>query len=267
MVYIVMPAKDEAQNIKIALDNCVSCNYEKIIVIANGCRDNTEEVVRSHSLFNENKIILLSFPEPLGIDIPRALGAAYAYKNNCQGVVFLDGDIIGNVAQNISDLIHSIINKNADLALTNCYPYINYREPLVQSILKFREKLNRKINLFTQLGVAIPSHGPHGLSRKALEIIPWPFIAIPPLSLAFAAQVGLKVKVVTSIPHYKLLSAPRGIYHTIKIGETIIGDCLEGISYVTDGSRQRTYQEHNYLGYHLSRRFDLLEGYIASLSR
>ena len=150
------------------------------------------------------------------------------------------------------------------MALTNCYPYINNREPLVKTILSFREKLNSTLGLFSQLGVALPSHGPHGLSRGSLEIIPWEYIAIPPLSLAYLAQHQLKVRVVTSIPHKELLSAPRKVNHSIKVAETIIGDCIEAINYINYSRRDRSYNDLEYLGYHPERRFDLLQEYIDS---
>lgn len=266
MVCIVMPIKNEALNIKYALDNCLVLPIDKIVAVINGCTDNTEGAVLDHPLYKENKIQIIKFVDTLGIDVPRAVGAAYAYyKNNCDAVIFVDGDMTGNISRNLLHLIEAVTINKIDMALTNCYPYINNRDPMVKTIISFRENLNSNLGLFSQLGVALPSHGPHGLSRKSLELIPWEYIAIPPLSLASVAQHKLDVKVVTSIPHKELLSAPRKIDHSIKVAETIIGDCIEAINYINNHGHERTYKGHNYLGYHPERRFDLLKEYIASI--
>ena len=267
MTYIVMPIKNEAFNLNQALDNLINLPITKVIAVINGCIDNTEEVILDHPLYKENKIIIIKFIEALGIDVPRAVGAAYAYlKTNCQAVVFVDGDMTGNISRNLQHLIEAVTTNKVDMALTNCYPYINNREPLVKTILNFREKLISTLGLLSQLGVSLPSHGPHGLSRRSLEIIPWEYIAIPPLSLAYGAQHKLNIKVVTSIPHQELLSAPRKLNHSIKVAETIIGDCIEAINYIKYSKRDRTYNSLEYLGYHPERRFDLLQEYIASLT-
>lgn len=263
MIAVVIPAKNEEDRITKVLDTCSKLPVDIIIPIVNGSTDHTKENIISHPL--NPKIKLLYFSKPLGIDIPRAIGAAYAYSINADVILFLDGDMIGNISSNLLELITSIELKDCDMALTNCYPYINYRNPVADTVLKYREKLNRKLKVFSKLGLASPSHGPHAISRKLLEKVPLYSIAIPPLSLAIAVDKKLQVRVVTSIPHPLLLSSPRDIKHGDKIAQTIIGDCLQAINYLEKKNALENNNRNNYLGYHLLRRFDLLKKYVKDI--
>lgn len=263
MLSIVIPAKNEAEQIHQTLNNCTNLPVDLIIPILNGCTDMTKAEILAHPL--KSKIHLIEFSEPLGIDIPRAVGAAYAYKHNSQAVLFLDGDMRGNITSQLQTLLDGIINNNIDMALTNCYPYITYRPLLASTVISYREKLNRHLGVFADLGLANPCHGPHAVSKKLLEKIPWRALALPPLSLAMAVYYNLKVKVVTSIPHNYLLSSRRDDDHNTLIAETIIGDCIEALNFLQGLPAKREYNGIFYLGYQPERRFDLLEKFIQSL--
>ncbi|SMB86840.1 Glycosyl transferase family 2 [Desulfonispora thiosulfatigenes DSM 11270] len=263
MVAIVIPAKNEENRIAKVLDTCSFLAADIIIVVINGCIDQTKNKILGHPLLH--KIKLIRYSTPLGIDIPRAIGAAYAYKIGSNVIMFLDGDMIGNIANNLNKLIYAVQNDGIDMALTNCYPYINYRHPLASTVSKYREKLNKEIGLFPNLGISTPSHGPHAISRKLLQLIPFYSLAIPPLSLAIAAQKGLYIKVVTSIDHKLLLSSERNQKHSDLIAQTIIGDCLQAINYI-DNNPYSNNSRDLYLGYHPTRRFDLLEKYLHHLN-
>jgi len=259
VVSVVIPVKNEGENIKKTLDNCQDLPIKNIIVVLNGCTDNSLEIVQNHCL--REFIQIIKFNEPLGIDVPRAIGAIYAYKNKATAVLFLDGDMQGNITPHLQELIAAVTLNNIDMALTNCYPYITIRPTIANTVLCYRERLNRCLGVFAKLGLANPSHGPHAVSRKLLEIVPWRAFAIPPLSLAIAVKTKLNVKVVTSVPHNLLLSSLRNDNHSIFIAETIIGDCLEALSYLKGEPPSREENGIYYLGYHPYRRFQLLEEY------
>jgi glycosyltransferase involved in cell wall biosynthesis len=263
LVSVVIPVKNEEERIAKSLDNCQSLPLDKIIIILNGCTDNSKEIILSHSL--RNYVYLLEFNAPLGIDIPRAVGAAYAYKLGSNAVLFLDGDMEGEINNNLSKLTYAINVENIDMALTDCYPYNTVRPTIARKVLSYRERLNRSLGLFEKLGVANPSHGPHAISRRLLEVIPWRALAIPPLSLAIAAKANLKIEVATSLPHRNLLSPLRNDDHSILIAETIIGDCLEAICHLKGVPPSREDKGIYYLGYHPERKFDLLDNYVRDL--
>ncbi|MDP4125415.1 MAG: glycosyltransferase family 2 protein [Bacillota bacterium] len=261
MFAAVIPAKNEEKSILAALTTILRLPVGYIILVLNGCTDRTFELIRS---IPDPRLHILYFTEPLGIDIPRAVGALYARHLGVKGTLFIDGDMSGDIYKNLLHLITSI-ESGTDLALTNCYPYITNRQKLAHLVLKFRARLNRELDLFKILGLATPTHGPHALSEHALKMLPSEAIAIPPLTLYWAKKNNLSIKVATSIPHEALHSPRKHRNHARLIAETIIGDCLMGLALHQNAPLTRTLGKHTLLGYHPERRFDLLAEWEQSL--
>lgn len=267
----VIPAYNEANTINTVLENLTPCNFQKIILVANGCTDLTEEIAQRSPIKSQLKI--LSFPEPLGLDIPRAIGAAYAKKYYPQGIVFIDGDMDGEITPAIYKLLLGL-KKGLDLALTNCYPLPDRLSDLAANVLKYREIVNKKLGLFPQIGHATPSHGPHAISARLLAQIPFNALAIPPLTLAYASQNHFQVGVAASISH-KLLGSPlRSSEHAQNVADTIIGDCLQALAYLEGVPLEEILQSPpssvslppNFDPvYRKARRFDVLEKFLKSL--
>lgn len=261
MFSAVIPAQNEEKSILAVLTNLLSLPLDLIIPVLNGCTDNTLELIRS---IPDPRLHIIYFTQPLGIDIPRAIGALYALMLKTDGVLFIDGDMSGNIHGNLSDLLKALQN-GIDVALTNCYPYITHRANLVNFVLRFRSQLNKELDLFQTLGLATPTHGPHALSAKALSQFPPEAIAIPPLSLVWAKNNNLRIKVSTSIPHANLHSPRKHRRHTRLITGTIIGDCLMALAFAQGQPLTRTLGKHEFLGYHPERRFDLLQQWRKAL--
>ncbi|MGC7871632.1 glycosyltransferase family 2 protein [Desulfosporosinus sp. SYSU MS00001] len=254
MFSAIIPAKNEEKSILAVLTTVLRLPVDYIILVLNGCTDQTLELARS---IPDSRIHILFFSDPLGIDIPRAVGALYARSLGVDGTLFVDGDMSGDIYENLLSLI-TTVNSGVDVALTNCYPYITNRQKLANLVLKFRAKLNRELDLFKNLGLSTPTHGPHALSKLALSNIPPEAIAIPPLTLFWAKKLDLMIKVATSIPHQRLHSPRKHRGHARLIAETIIGDCLMGITLSQNLPSTRSLGKHQLLGYHPERRFDLL---------
>ncbi|MDQ7092776.1 glycosyltransferase [Desulfosporosinus sp. PR] len=261
MFAAVIPAKNEEKSILAVLTTVLRLPVDYIILVLNGCTDRTLELTRS---IHDARIHILFFSDSLGIDIPRAIGALYAHHLGVDGALFVDGDMSGDIYQNLQALI-STVNSGVDVALTNCYPYITNRQKLANLVLKFRAKLNRELDLFKSLGLSTPTHGPHALSRRALQTLPSEAIAIPPLTLYWAKKNDLLIKVATSIPHEGLRSPRKHRSHARLIAETIIGDCLMGITLSQNQSAARSLGKHQLSGYHPERRFDLLQTWQQAL--
>lgn len=259
---IVIPAYNEEGRIGQVLENLSDLPVDHFIVIANGCRDRTVEEARR---FRDPRLDLHVFEQKLGVDVPRAVGARIAYKYNSQGVLFVDGDMMGKFTEVLLKLMERI-DQGWDMALVNCYPVIPYRHRASFSQLTtfFRAKLNRKLNLFDKLGIASPSHGPHALSRRLLEVVPFRELAIPPVSLVLARQAGLTIGVAAGLPHQELRSKPGNVRHWELTAETIIGDCLEAISILEGKPRSRVYHGVEMLGYHPERNWALLHDFLNS---
>jgi len=261
MFAAVVPAQNESGRIGIVLNRLLQLPLENIIPVINGCTDNTlEEVLR----IRNPRICPVFFTESLGIDVPRAVGTCYALMLNANGVLFVDGDMTGDFRHHLSKLLEAL-GQGVDLALVNCYPYITNRQKLASLVLNFRGRLNRELGLFRDLGLASPTHGPHGVSRKLLEQVEISALATPPLELAQAKKKNLRIKVVTSIPHSLLSSPVRERGHARKVAHTIVGDCLQALCFAKGLEPSRSFGKHNFDGYNSSRRFDLLAEYQAGL--
>lgn len=261
MFAVIIPIKNEEKSILAVLTTILRLPVEYIILVINGCTDRTLDLACS---ILDTRLRILYFADPLGIDIPRAIGSLYARQLGVKGILFVDGDMSGDLYQNLLDLLQSIQN-GIDVAITNCYPYITHRQKLANLVLRFRAKLNRELDLFKTLGLATPTHGPHALSDRALQMLPIEAIAIPPLTLYWAKKSSLTLQVATSISHENLHSPRKNRSHARLIAETIIGDCLMGLSLIENSPPTRALGKHNMLGYHPERRFDLLAKWEQSL--
>lgn len=257
----VVPAKDEQGRIGKVLNMLKKTFVEQIIVVVNGATDDTMREVKAQKMAN---VKILYFKKKLGIDIPRAIGAYRAFKDGATSVVFVDGDMVGDISQNINELLFAIKKRNIDLALTDCYPYITYSNELTEQIMLFRALLNINLALYHKITIATPSHGPCAISRKLMEAADFRDFAVPPVILASAAKQKLSIDIATTIPQNKLGSKIRNYPHSRKIADTIIGDSLEALCYFKGTPRKRCYISREFQGYNPDRRFDLLEKFIRS---
>ncbi len=260
MLVAVVPVKNEASSIKRVIQNLLTVPVDLVIPVLNGCNDRSEQIVRG---FPARLVQPLVFAEALGIDIPRAVGAIRARTLGAQTVLFVDGDMDGDIVKVLRELAAAVTTKGVDLTLTNCYPAgeLVRLSDLASYLLEMRLTLNRELGLAQLIGPASPSHGPHAVSRKFLTRIPLRELAVPPVALVLTAQKGLKIGVEATIAHRHLGSPFRSPVHARRIAETIIGDCLEALNLTRGLPRERSLNGVTYLGYHTERRFDLLEAF------
>ncbi len=261
MIASVIPAKNEALTIGKVIATALAAGADLVIPVINGCRDNSLDIIEK---MRSSKIHPLYFEEPLGIDVPRAVGAAWAYKMGAEAIFFVDGDMAGEITDALKELTAAVREKRADLALTDCYPPEGQARlsVLASNLLQVRILLNRTLGLEKEIGSASPSHGPHAISRAFLEQVSVRELAVPPVALALAAKKKLAVKIGTQIPHRQLGSPQRDPGHCHRIAQTIIGDCLEAMQAYRGEQRDRSLHGVVYLGYHQERRFDLLEKFL-----
>lgn len=261
----VVPACNEEKSIPLVINNLLGAEVDCIVIVANGCVDQT---CTSASSFAKNIPFfhILNYKDPLGIDVPRAIGALFSLKLNPTGIVFVDGDMRGPIISTLKELISGVEN-GLDMALTNCYPFVSLRSDLATMVLNERELLNRKIGLFNKLGLASPSHGPHAVSNRFLQTVDLEALAIPPLSMAIAAKNQLSIGVSSAISHEKLGSESRDSLHATMIAETIIGDCRQALEYL-EGTplKEVLLNKKDLMGYRSLRRFDLLHEYKQTLN-
>lgn len=261
MLVAVIPARNEERSIERVLQHLFAVPVDLAIPVLNGSSDGTGKIL---SGIRDHRLHPVVFKESLGIDLPRAIGAYQAYRLGAQNILFVDGDMAGHFVSSLRELVNAVGRAGIDLALTDCYPeYSNsILSDLARLLVQVRLQLNHQLGLADTLGSASPSHGPHCVSRKLLEAVPFEDLAVPPVMLAMAVRSGLTVKVATELPHHRLKSSLRDQLHCRKIAETVIGDCLEAIQEFRQQPRSREQNGIQFSGYHQERRFDLLKQYI-----
>jgi glycosyltransferase involved in cell wall biosynthesis len=262
MIAAVIPARNEAATIGKVLRAATNAGAGLLIPVVNGCTDSTPEEIKKAGLASVKPVF---FDSPLGVDVPRAVGAALALQFGAKVILFVDADMGGEIQEVLLKLVKAVTGKNIHLALTDCYPPEEpcKPSPLAGRVLKMRRRLNRIIGLEKEIGAASPSHGPHAVSRRFFEEVPLRELAVPPVALALAAKKGLSVALGAQIPHPLLGSPVRDSLHAHLVAETIIGDCLEAIQTYRGEPRDRTLSGVPFTGYHNFRRFDLLEKFLA----
>lgn len=255
----VVPARNEQGRIGKVLKMLSNSRVDKIILVINGCNDNTLWEAKSLDI---PYVDIIPFKEPLGIDVPRSIGAYKAYKEGADCVIFVDGDMIGNLLPHIDNLLIAVKEAKVDLALTDCYPYGIYSNELTQKIILFRSLLNTNLGIYKKIKVATPSHGLHAVSRRLLENANFRDFAVPPVILAHAVKSKLKVDIATRLPQDMLGSRIKNYSHAKKITDTIIGDSLEALYFFYGLPRKRRYMYLEFQGYNTDRRFDILEDFL-----
>lgn len=257
MLFAVVPAQNEEKRIGVLLEQLAGlAEIHHTLLVINGSTDRTAEVVKKSKIKHLTTVI---FRESLGIDVPRAIGAYHAYRQGAGYILFVDGDLTGDIAGQLKELIDNSIKGGLDLGLTDCYPSPPPLNHHIQKLFFFRQMLSRETGLDKKIGISSPSHGPHLVSRRLLDHIPFRELAIPPVEMVMAWKKGLSLDIGTVIPHRQLGSSVKGYLHNHLIVQTIAGDCLEALCLFRDIPRQRTYEGQEYTGYHRQRRWDLLD--------
>ncbi|SET05301.1 glycosyltransferase family 2 protein [Anaerobranca gottschalkii] len=262
MLFAIVPAQNEEDRISTALNHLLFVGVDKIVVVANGCIDRTEEIIKN----NYPQVHLITFKDSLGIDIPKAIGCAWALKEGATNFLFYDGDLIGEITSELMLLINSHLRNNYCLTLTNCYPTPNLIENLPKELVLPRLHLNELLGVSDKIGISTPSHGPHIISKDLFKYIEVKDIATPPILLAKAVKYGAKIGIGANIPHFRLGSRLKNGSHAKLIFDTIAGDCAEAISIYLGLPKSRCLFGKEYIGYNSKRRFDLLESYLKSLN-
>lgn len=255
MFAAVVPARNEEGRIGITLGRLQRLPLDLIVAVVNGSTDQTAAEVDE---LRERRVLKVVYPEPLGLDVPRALGAQLALEHGATGVLFVDGDMAGDMEPALRMLMQTVKSGRQDMALTHVRR-APARDPasMAYRVTALRRDLNAALDL-SLAGDAVACHGPHAVSRRLLEVIPLREVALPPVCQALAARAGLRVGVAASLAHADLRHRLRSPDHRRRVGETMIGDILEALRLVQGKPRSRWHDGRSWLGYHPQRRLDLL---------
>lgn len=226
VVSVVIPVVNERKTIAGVIRQAFAVHRDtEVIVVANGTTDGTAQVAESLGAR------VLHFPEPLGHDVGRSLGAREA-KGRI--VLFTDGDIV-IPAREMMPLVKAVEN-GVDIALNS---YLGPTDKMnVHGVVLAKHALNIALSRPELKGASMTTI-PHAVSRKALEAIGWEHLAIPPKAQAIGICRGLDVRAVHYIEVGRTNPKRRRRQGNDPLEGLIVGDHLEALDWYIRATNAR----------------------------
>ncbi|MDT2197099.1 glycosyltransferase [Paenibacillus larvae] len=215
-VSVILPVYNESRTLPGVLQGIFGLHPSmEVIVVANGSTDGTRK------LAEDMGATVLWYPEPLGHDVGRSVGASYA-KGNV--LLFIDGDIV-IPSKELVPFIKAVFS-GVDIAL-NKYKGLTHQHR-VHDVVLAKHALSIVMSRQDLLGTSMTAI-PHALSRRAVETLGTECLAVPPKALALAVLKGLRVEPV----HYVRVGANnprrRREHGPDPLTGLIVGDHLEAL--------------------------------------
>lgn len=214
----IVTVSNEEDTVSAVLAELERLPLSEIIVVLNGCTDRSFEAVRRHS-----HITLVHYPERLGHDVGRALGASAA---GADILLFVDGDMVVP-AEELARFLYAV-DRGSNVALNDLSPWIpafGHQDDVTRCKTFLNLVLGRpdlKANSMTAV--------PHALSRSAVQMIGAAALAVPPKAQALALLLGLSVTAPVSVNVIqKNRSRPDNNGRGNSVARMIIGDHLEAL--------------------------------------
>lgn len=225
-VSVVIPVVNERKTIARIIRQAFALHRDtEVIVVANGSTDGTAQAAESLGAK------VLHYPEPLGHDVGRSIGAREA-KGRI--ILFTDGDIVIS-AKDLMPLVKAVEN-GVDIALNS---YLGPTDKMnVHGVVLAKHALNIALSRPELKGASMTTI-PHAISRKALEAIGWEQLAIPPKAQAIGICRGLDVRAVHYIEVGKTNPRRRRKQGDDPLEGLIVGDHLEAIEWYIRATNER----------------------------
>lgn len=213
----VITAMNEAATLAKVLRQLKRLPLAETVVIVNGSRDESFAVAQAHGT------VAVHYPEPLGHDVGRALGAKLTQADI---VLFLDGDIPIR-AERLVPFIEAV-HRGTDVALNDITPFLG---PVRHwdDVTLVKAFLNRALDR-PDLAANAMTAVPHALSRKAICTIGPRDLSVPPVALVKALVSGLAVA--APAPVNVIAGNKRRAMNTGRenpVSGLIVGDHLEAL--------------------------------------
>jgi len=227
-VAAIVSVRNEEKTIGSVVRQLNRLPLDEVYVIVNGSTDRSFQQVRERS-----QACVLSFPEALGHDVGRAMGAKLAQADI---LLFLDGDIV-IPAEALIPFIGAV-DRGADLALNDIGPYLN---PFAKQdqVTHMKQFLNASLGRH-DLGANSLTAVPHALSRKAVETLGLPNLMVPPKAQALAVHRGLRITAPGSVNVIRGNKRRReNTGRNNQVADLIIGDHVEALKLAGDLAGER----------------------------
>jgi hypothetical protein len=176
---VIIPARNEEATIGQVIQEAQMLAPNEIIVVINGSSDRTETIAR------EQGAMTLSFQEPLGTDVGRAIGA---YAAQSEILLFLDGDFV-IPWKDLSPFVETAATC-CDLAVNQLNQHLRMRMP-PGTVTALKYALNSALGR-EDLENASLVNVPFAMNRRALEVIHWTHLLCPPKAYALGMLGGLR---------------------------------------------------------------------------
>lgn len=219
-VSVIIPAMNEQKTIRAVIREARRVHpHTEVIVVENGSNDRTAKKAAAAGAR------VLSFPEPLGHDVGRRIGAEAA---SGQILLFLDGDIVIPFVR-LRPFIQAIC-AGADVALNDYHGPVNGTP--VHPVVDAKHVLNILSNR-ADLGGASMTGIPHAISQRALKKIGLKSLDKPPLFQAMSIASGLRVVTVYGIAVGRMNAIRKKQNGKDPLVDVIIQDHLDAIAWLT----------------------------------
>lgn len=220
-VAVIISAMNEEKTLGILLNEMNRLAPQELIIVVNGCQDHTFDIAKQHPTAT-----VLSYNEPVGHDVGRAIGAKIAVSDI---LLFIDADI-PVTAEQLRPFIRAIL-RGADVALNQLGPYL----PVFANrdeVTVMKQFLNVSLGR-SDLGADSMTAVPHALSRRALEIIGAENLMVPPKAHAKAIINGLTIvspASVNVVKRNRRRAENQGYLNPVS--QMVIGDHIEAIHFI-----------------------------------
>lgn len=230
VVSVIIPAMNEAARIAAVVAEARKVHPRtEILVIANGCRDDTAERARAAGAR------VISYADPLGHDAGRTVGAREARGDI---LLFIDGDMIVPAAE-LMPFVQAV-GSGTDIAL-NDYKGPVHRSPVHRVVLA-KYTLNAMLGRRDLQGASMTAV-PHAISRTALERLGADLLTVPPKAQAVAVLAGLRVEAVHPVSVGKWNPARTRGPDPLEL--MVLGDHLEAMAEILENRGPRGgFQDH-----------------------
>ncbi|MCM3001860.1 glycosyltransferase [Paenibacillus cellulositrophicus] len=214
----VVCASNEEDTLGKVLQQLERLPLREVIVVLNGCRDQSYLVARKHRIAS-----LLHFPDRLGHDVGRSVGAA---MTSADIVLFTDGDVAIS-AEELAPFIYKV-DEGVDAALNDLNPYL----PLFgqqDEVTRCKSFLNTVLG-HQELGANSLTAVPHALAGRLIADIGVGQLMVPPKAQALALAKGYHfalVKPVDVITANRKRPGNTGAGNAV--ADLIIGDHAEAL--------------------------------------
>ncbi|GIO87236.1 hypothetical protein J25TS5_41680 [Paenibacillus faecis] len=217
----VVTASNEEKTLPLVLSELEKLPLQEIMVVLNGCTDGSLEAV-----FRHPRVLKLHYPERLGHDVGRAVGAKTVRGET---ILFVDGDL-PVVAEELAPFLLAV-DRGTDMALNDITPFLP-PFPQQDEVTRSKTLLNLLLGR-PDLRANSLTAVPHALSRKLIDAIGTPALAVPPKAQALAIARGFEVtapSAVNVLRKNRIRAGNTGAGNAV--AKLIVGDHIEALETV-----------------------------------